>query len=155
MFVFYGNLYDILYLSIKITLIFNLMRKSIFKITLLVISLVGITVTLFFTAPEKPLSDLALANIEALAGNESDVVHGDCHYFLELEVSHDSQMMWDGCCDICYRHCGGCSMEYVLYTRTYTCVEVKDSTLYCCDSDEYIVYSRSNGCDCNKYAEVD
>ena len=131
------------------------MKKMPLKTILILICLFGAVAATFFTNKERLLSNWALANVEALAGNESDIVHGDCHYFLELEISHDSQMMWNGCCDICYRNCGACSLNFVLYTTTYTCVEVKDSTSYCCDSDEYIEYSRSNGCDCNKYEGVD
>ncbi len=128
------------------------MRKSVLKVTLLVVALSGIAVILFFTVRQKSVSDLTMANVEALASGEM----GEIRKGQELFQSISTEIIYEHPCDYCTDDGGlcDCPWSYMIQVREWYCREVNDSDAVCDTWDEDVQREILTPCTCFKSGDL-
>lgn len=128
------------------------MRRAVLKVALLVAVLSGIAVILFFTVRQKYVSDLTMANVEALASGE----FGEVRRGQELIYSVSTEIVYDYPCDDCSdsQHFCSCNENYMVQVREWYCREVNDSDAVCNTEDEEILREILTPCTCFKSGDL-
>lgn len=77
------------------------MKKRLLFFIVVVVATVATGYNIYFSQFEVKLSDLALANVEALAQNESNPNKQSCYKKWRKASSQDALAVWDWICQEC------------------------------------------------------